>query len=220
MLRQQRMSQPAASRSFLRQASTFTADSDFLSDADHFSDAMMSSPDDESPNNSVTADGTPQDIPSSPPILMGVSYAEPSSPRLPVFPSARPPDSGYMSEPRLNDDKFLNGFEYDDENRSPDAVDHEIAAQYHARISTVRPPTRNDDATSKLPPTYPSDALTSDMNVNLEVPGDMAHLPQKMLYSAGAGRYRPGGHGYVYNKQNLLACLCSNALSPALHSRE
>ncbi|KAK1824702.1 hypothetical protein LTR12_000759 [Friedmanniomyces endolithicus] len=195
MLLQQRMSQPAAPRSFLRQASTFTADSDFLSDADHFSDAMMSSPDDESPNNSVTADGTPQDIPSSPPILMGVSYAEPSSPRLPVFPSARPPDSGYMSEPRLNDDKFLNGFEYDDENRSPDAMDHEIAAQYHARISTVQPPTRNDDATSQLPPTYPSDALTSDMNVNLEVPGDMAQLPQKMLYSAGVGRYRPGGHG-------------------------
>ncbi|KAK0825203.1 hypothetical protein LTR73_007157 [Friedmanniomyces endolithicus] len=192
MLRQQRISQPAASRSFLRQASTFTADSDFLSDADQFSDAMMSSPDDASPNNSLGADGTPQDIPSSPPVLMGGSYAEPSSPRLPVFPSARPPDSGYMSEPRLNDDRFVNGFEYDDENRSPDAMDHEIAAQYHARVSTVRPSARKDDAISQLPPSYTSDLLTSDMNVNLERPGDMTQLPQKMLYSAGAGRYRPG----------------------------
>ncbi|KAK0288247.1 hypothetical protein LTR91_009315 [Friedmanniomyces endolithicus] len=192
MLRQQRISQPAASRSFLRQASTFTADSDFLSDADQFSDAMMSSPDDASPNNSLGADGTPQDIPSSPPVLMGGSYAEPSSPRLPVFPSARPPDSGYMSEPRLNDDRFVNGFEYDDENRSPDAMDHEIAAQYHARVSTVRPSARKDDAIPQLPPSYTSDLLTSDMNVNLERPGDMTQLPQKMLYSAGAGRYRPG----------------------------
>ncbi|KAK0264403.1 hypothetical protein LTS09_001881 [Friedmanniomyces endolithicus] len=192
MLRQQRISQPAASRSFLRQASTFTADSDFLSDADQFSDAMMSSPDDASPNNSLGADGTPQDIPSSPPVLMGGSYAEPSSPRLPVFPSARPPDSGYMSEPRLNDDRFVNGFEYDDENRSPDAMDYEIAAQYHARVSTVRPSARKDDAIPQLPPSYTSDLLTSDMNVNLERPGDMTQLPQKMLYSAGAGRYRPG----------------------------
>ncbi|TKA34942.1 hypothetical protein B0A54_13905 [Friedmanniomyces endolithicus] len=182
MLRQQRISQPAASRSFLRQASTFTADSDFLSDADQFSDAMMSSPDDASPNNSLGADGTPQDIPSSPPVLMGGSYAEPSSPRLPVFPSARPPDSGYMSEPRLNDDRFVNGFEYDDENRSPDAMDYEIAAQYHARVSTVRPSARKDDAIPQLPPSYTSDLLTSDMNVNLERPGDMTQLPQKMLY--------------------------------------
>ncbi|TKA68366.1 hypothetical protein B0A55_07471 [Friedmanniomyces simplex] len=164
--------------------------SHFMSDADQFSDAMMSSPEDGSPNNSLAAEGTPQDIPSSPPILMGVNYAQPSSPGLPVFPSARPLDSGYMSEPRLNTSNLTDGFDYDDENRSPDAEDHEIAAHYHARNSTVQPSSRSGDASSRMLPTYPSNGLTSDMNVSLEVPGDMGQLPQKMLINVGPGRYR------------------------------
>ena len=88
----------------------------------------MSSPEEDSPSNSVNADGTPLDIPSSPPVLMGTAYGLPSSPGLSGLPSARTFDSGYMSGQ-------IEAYDDDDnEDRSPDAEDYAIAAQYSARI--------------------------------------------------------------------------------------
>ncbi|KAK5687206.1 hypothetical protein LTS10_001344 [Elasticomyces elasticus] len=156
MLRQQRPSQPA--RSFLRQAST--VDSDFMSDIDQYSDATMTPPDDEgSPTHSLAPDATPQDIPSSPPVLMGVNYAQPSSPGLPTLPVSRPLDSGYMSGNVLDD------YDCDDENRSPDAEDLEMAAQYHARESTVQRSTKTERASSRAPANLTSDAFASEIGV-------------------------------------------------------
>ena len=109
-----------ARSSMLRQAST--ADSDFLSDFDSYSDALMSSPEEESPGNSVTADGTPFEIPSSPPVFAGMNLPQPSSPGLPSLP---PPmaDSGYMSERNLMSSNIVDSLENDED--LPDARNFE-----------------------------------------------------------------------------------------------
>ncbi|KAK5122056.1 hypothetical protein LTR85_004302 [Meristemomyces frigidus] len=193
MLPQQRALQPAPSRSLLRHASTATFDSDFMSDADHYSDALISSPEEGSPNNSVTAEGTPFDIPSSPPVFNGVSQPQPSSPGLPTLPAPRMADSGYMSERGLNSSNLMNEFE-DDEDRSPDAQDLEDAAQYQARRQQSQPFIKNEVFGTGLP-SYPSDAANSGMNVELEIPGDMDQLPQKMLLNMPSGRHRQESQG-------------------------
>lgn len=130
-LQQQQSSQQLnPRRSMLRQAST--ADSDFMSDIDAFSDTIMSSPEEESPGNSVTAEGTPQEIPSSPPVFPGINMPPPSSPGLPTLPPPRMADSGYMSERNMTSSYIADTME-NDEDRSPDAQDYEMAAQYKAR---------------------------------------------------------------------------------------
>ncbi|KAK4505657.1 hypothetical protein PRZ48_003622 [Zasmidium cellare] len=125
----QRTLQPIPARSALRQASM--ADSDFGSDIEPLSDAMTS-PEGSSPANSMTADGTPMDIPSSPPLVPGFNQPTPSSPGLPTLPPARLADSGYMSERGFNSGNVMESME-DDENRSPDAEDMEMAAHYRSR---------------------------------------------------------------------------------------
>ncbi|KAF2161331.1 hypothetical protein M409DRAFT_69920 [Zasmidium cellare ATCC 36951] len=125
----QRSLQPVPQRSMLRQASM--ADSDFGSDIEPFSDTMTS-PEGSSPANSITADGTPMDIPSSPPLVPGFNQPAPSSPGLPTLPPARMADSGYMSERGFNSGNVMESLE-DDENRSPDADDMEVAAHYRSR---------------------------------------------------------------------------------------
>ncbi|KAK4546260.1 hypothetical protein LTR36_001937 [Oleoguttula mirabilis] len=190
MLPRQGMSQPMPSRSLLRQASTATFDSDFMSDADHYSDALMSSPEEGSPNNSITADGTPLDIPSSPPVFNGTSQPQPSSPGLPALPVPRMADSGYMSERGLLSSNFMNDFE-DDENRSPDAQDLEDAAQYQARQQQSQSFVKSEGTGTGMP-LYQSDTMDSGMNVRLEIPGDMDQLPHKMLLS---GRHRQESQG-------------------------
>ena len=127
---QQQTQQLNPRRSMLRQAST--AGSDFMSDVDNFSDALMSSPEEESPGNSITAEGTPRDIPSSPPVFPGINLPQPSSPGLPTLPPPRLADSGYMSERNIMSGNIIDTME-NDEDRSPDAQDYEVAAQYKAR---------------------------------------------------------------------------------------
>lgn len=120
--------QPIASRSMLRQAST--VDSDFGSDVEPMSD-VMTSPEGSSPGNSIN-DGTPMDIPSSPPLVPGFNQPTPSSPGLPTLPPARLADSGYMSERGCNSGAIMESLEVD-ENRSPDAEDLEAAAHWRSR---------------------------------------------------------------------------------------
>lgn len=129
LLPRQRPPYPIAPRSMLRQASA--VDSDFGSDVEPMSDAMTS-PEGSSPENSVTAEGTPMDIPSSPPLVPGFNQPTPSSPGLPTLPPARLADSGYMSERGFNSGNVMESLE-DDENRSPDADDLEVAAHYRSR---------------------------------------------------------------------------------------
>ena len=127
---QQQPQQLNPRRSMLRQAST--ADSDFMSDIDNFSDAIMSSPEEDSPGNSITGEGTPRDIPSSPPVFPGINLPQPSSPGLPTLPPPRMADSGYMSERHMMSGNIAETLE-NDEDRSPDAQDYEMASQYNAR---------------------------------------------------------------------------------------
>lgn len=187
MLRQGR-SNLGPSRSLLRQASTMTMDSDIMSDADQFSDAVVGSPEDGSPNNSINADMSPQDIPSSPPVLMQTYHMQPSSPQLPIL-APRLPDSGYMSERGLYSMNALDSQHDDDENRSPDAQDLEVAAQYASR--NARQPTAESTESMQ------SRSGMEGWNVNLETPGDMDQLPQKMLIS----RHRQSHQGYVEHEE-------------------
>ncbi|EME48069.1 hypothetical protein DOTSEDRAFT_51318 [Dothistroma septosporum NZE10] len=148
--------QPTTSRSLLRQASTI--DSDFMSDGDQMSDAM-SSPEESSPANSVAADGTPLDIPSSPPLIPGYNMPTPSSPGLPTLPS-HVMDSGYMSG------TIMESME-DDENRSPDAEDLEMAAKYRARSHQQESFIKIEGvATSDAPLYSMAAAPRSDLNGN------------------------------------------------------
>lgn len=108
------------------------------------SEAVMSSPEDEA--NDGTVEGTPTDFPSSPPMM-----PEPSSPGLPSFNSlSRPADSGYMSSAFECQD--------DDEDRSVDEEDLQMAAQYRPR------------------PQMPQ----SEMSFIEQTPGPPELLPQKM----------------------------------------
>ncbi|KAH9828927.1 hypothetical protein Tdes44962_MAKER02356 [Teratosphaeria destructans] len=187
LLPRQRSTQPTHSRSLLRQASTVSAQSDFMSDADQFSDAIMSSPeDDRSPTHSYTADGTPPDMPSSPPIFPGVNAPEPSSPGLPTLPK-RAIDSGYMSEP-LFPGSMMDNYDDDNEDRSPDARDLEDAAQYRAR--SQQPQTFIKSEGPDL-----SEVRPSEINVSLETPGDMSQLPNKMRLNLPPGFPRERNHG-------------------------
>lgn len=113
LLQHQRAQQSAPARSMLRQAST--VDSDFMSDFEQYSDALMSSPEEESPLNSTTAAGTPQDIPSSPPVFPGINHIQPSSPGLPTLSTPRMADSGYLSEIGLASGNVIDSLEDCDE---------------------------------------------------------------------------------------------------------
>lgn len=219
MMRQQRPLQPAGPRSFLRQASTVTADSDFILEAEQYSDAMMSSPEECSPNNSITAEGTPQDIPSSPPVFTGGHQPQPSSPGLPTLPTTRMADSGYMSERGLHSSNIMHDFDEDDEDRSPDAQDLEVAAQYHARRGQSQTFIKSEGAYTGAFP-YQSDAIESDMNVELETPGDMGQLPHKMLINMPPGRYRQPSQGYVTLDDDLFEELFGDTSDLAIPSIE
>ena len=172
----QRAQQAPAPRSMLRQASI--AESDFMSDIEPMSDA---SPEENSPNDSFTAEGTPGEIPSSPPVIPGFNQPQPSSPGLPTLPPSRLIDSGYMSERGCNSSTFAGGRE-EDENRSPDAEDLEVASQFRPRNHRQSPFVKIEGWTATDVPPYPSDAPSAnEMNVRMERPGDMDQLPQKML---------------------------------------
>ncbi|KAK4988398.1 hypothetical protein LTR66_007335 [Elasticomyces elasticus] len=82
------------------------------------SDISMTPPEED---QNLTAEGTPIDFPSSPPMLPA-----PSSPQLPCLP--RLTDSGYMSS------SITGPCEDEDENRSIDEEDLQIAAQYSQRV--------------------------------------------------------------------------------------
>ncbi|KAI7605090.1 hypothetical protein KC319_g21780 [Hortaea werneckii] len=73
---------------------------------------------------------------------------------------------------------MLDDYNYDDnEDRSPDAQDLEVAAQYNSRRQNTAETT---------------DATPSEMNVELEAPGDMGQLPHKMLLNLPPGRQPTG----------------------------
>lgn len=182
--------QPSARSSMLRQAST--ADSDFMSDIENFSDAIMSSPEEDSPPNSITADGTPKEIPSSPPVFHPANLPQPSSPGLPTLPHSYIADSGYMSEQGFNSGTIVNSLE-NDEDRSPDAQDDNLAAYYQAcrrRSHTVIK--TEGDATAAAPPPamHSGRSLAIGMSIELETPGDMEQLPQTMLLNIPPSRIK------------------------------
>ena len=188
-----------------------------MSDVENFSDAIASSPEDESPGNSITAEGTPQEIPSSPPVFTGISLPEPSSPGLPTLPPPRIADSGYMSERGFNSSNIIDSLE-DDEDRLPDAQDYAVAAQYRPRGRQSHPIVKIEgSAFAPAPPPYPSDALQSEMNIELETPGDMNQLPRKMLLDLLPPR-REGSQGYVCSDKSddLLRDLFGEDIGPAL----
>ena len=196
MLPQPRQPQATnARRSMLRQAST--ADFDFMSDIENFSDAIASSPEDASPSNSIAADGTPLEFPSSPPVMPGFMQPQPSSPGLPTLPPSRTVDSGYMSERALTSGNIMESLEHDD----PAGC----AAQHLMRDRARRPLERVEGAggTAHPSPTYQSDAAPSEMDFTMENPGDMNQLPRKMLLSSQAAR-RDGSQGYVNHAEDEL----------------
>ena len=182
MSAQQRQPPPAKARSFLRQASTVTMESDFMSDMDQYSETAGPSPEDGS------IDGTPRDIPSSPPVFPGINQPQPSSPGLPALPAPKFADSGYMSERGPYSNMMTDYYADDDEDRSPDAQDMEVAAQYQARRQQ----------------TLETEATPSEMNVEMETPGDMDQLPHKMLLNLPPGRPRGVSQGYVDSADDIF----------------
>lgn len=207
----QRSQQSAGPRSLLRQAST-AAGSDFMSDIDQMSEAIMSSPEENSPDNSITADATPQEFPSSPPLFPGINMPQPSSPGLPALPIQHMADSGYMSERNLNSSAFLDHHGVDNEDRSPDANDYETAGRYQARGRPKQTRIKSEGLSAPMmPPPYPSDALTSEINFAVEEPGDMNRLPSKMLLNLPPHRARESSQGYVEPAQPVIDELCDYA---------
>ncbi|KAI7463251.1 hypothetical protein KC357_g8266 [Hortaea werneckii] len=177
MQAQHRRPPPPQTRSFLRQASTATMESDFMSDIDQFSDAVGPSPEE---------GNTPLDIPSSPPVFQTSNQPQPSSPGLPTLPAPKFDDSGYLSERGHYSSNMMDDYNYDDnEDRSPDAQDLEVAAQYNSRRQNTAETT---------------DATPSEMNVEMEAPGDMGQLPHKMLLNLPPGRQLTGD-----NRRSSLA---------------
>ena len=173
-----------SSRSMLRQTST--TGSDFMSDADQMSEAV-SSPEDMTPEASVMAGETPQDFPSSPPLFPGLNEGTPSSPGLPTLAVPAMADSGYMSERNITSSTYLDSFEAKD--LSPDADDYTTAGQYQPRKQQRKTHIKSEGLeAAKMPPPYPSDAPTSEINFEWEQPGDMNQLPKRMLLNLPPGR--------------------------------
>jgi hypothetical protein len=193
---QQRPRIPTA-RSMLRQTST--TGSDFLSDVDQMSEAV-SSPEDMTPENSVITGETPQDFPSSPPLFLGLNEGTPSSPGLPTLAVPHMADSGYMSERNFTSSTYPNHFEAKD--LSPDADDYMTAGQYQPGKKQQRKTHIKSEGleAAKMPPPYPSDAPTSEINFEWEQPGDMNQLPQRMLLNLPPGR---GVERYVDSHQTI-----------------
>ncbi|CAK3801885.1 CENP-A multicopy suppressor 2 [Lecanosticta acicola] len=190
LLPHQYKQQSAGPRSALRQS---TVESDFMSDIEPMSDAMTS-PEGSSPGNSITGE-TPMDIPSSPPLIPGYNQPTPSSPGLPTLPPSRLADSGYMSG------TVMESME-EDMNRSPDAEDLEMARQYRSRSHPQQPfvKTEGSIAADTL---YLANVPPSELNVQLEEPGDMGRLPQKSIINLPPGR-RDGSQG-PKNKKSVSA---------------
>jgi hypothetical protein len=192
---QQRPRIPTA-RSMLRQTST--TGSDFLSDVDQMSEAV-SSPEDMTPENSVITGETPQDFPSSPPLFPGLNEGTPSSPGLPTLAVPHMADSGYMSERNFTSSTYPNNFETKD--LSPDVEDYMMAGQYQPRKQQRKTHIKSEGLeAAKMPPPYPSDAPTSEINFEWEQPGDMNQLPQRMLLNLPPGR---GVERYVDSHQTI-----------------
>ena len=166
-----------------------------MSDADQMSDAMTS-PEGSSPANSVAADGTPMDIPSSPPLIPGYNMPTPTSPGLPTLPS-RLLDSGYMSG------TIMESME-DDENRSPDAEDLEMATKYRARSHQHDPIVKIEGSATSDAPLYSMEAAPrSDLNGN-EGPGARDGRPLNL--PSGQPQGNPG-----YVDSDLLRYLFGEA---------
>lgn len=187
-------------RSLLRQAST--ADSEGLSDIETFSDAIVSSPDDGSPERTITAEGTPQDIPSSPPIFPSMHKAQPSSPGLPTLSTAHMVDSGYMSEQGLYSSNAAYNPE-NEEDRSPDAQDYEVATQYRSRRYQPRPVIKTERSASVTSRAGLVGAPQAEININLEQPGDMSQLQSRMSLDF-VPHSRRSIQGYVHQQEITL----------------
>jgi hypothetical protein len=139
-----------------------------MSDADQMSEAV-SSPEDMTPENSVIAGETPQDFPSSPPLFPGLNEGTPSSPGLPTLAVPVMADSGYMSERNI--------------------TDYITAGHYQPRQQQRKTHIKSEGLeAAKMPPPYPSDAPTSEINFEWEQPGDMNQLPKRMLLNLPPGR--------------------------------
>lgn len=186
LLPHQQQQQPR--RSLLREASH--ADSDVMSDVGDFSDALVSSPEDDSPGNSITAEGTPAEIPSSPPVFSGIYLPPPSSPGLPALPPHTLADSGYMSERGFTSSNVMETME-DNEDRPP--------ARYQA--------TRRNRSKSKSKPSIKKEG--DDVTFQMVVPGDPNQLPSKMLLNLPPGRGQ-GNQGYVTNDDHLFAAFLAD----------
>lgn len=184
-------------RSMLRQAST--TGSDFMSDMDQMSEAV-SSPEDMTPENSVVAGETPQDFPSSPPLFPGLMEGTPSSPGLPTLSVPLMADSGYMSERNMPSSAY------------PDVDDYTTTGPHQPRKQQRKTRIKSEGLEpAKMPPAYPSDAPTSELNFEWEQPGDMNQLPQRMLLNLPPGR---GVERYVDNHQINFEDFLQEVTSP------
>ncbi|KAI9875163.1 MAG: hypothetical protein M1830_008811 [Pleopsidium flavum] len=132
-------------QSYDQDSASYKSPYDSVPDLQNSIEANMTSPED---SRTGSMDNTPPDIASSPPIMRNVSPA-PSSPGLPVL--RRDIDSGFMSG-SMND-LFEEG---DDEMRSVNEEDLEIAAQYSKRTDAMahkgRQNTDSYSGFSDLPP--------------------------------------------------------------------
>lgn len=151
--------QSAVGRSSLRQASV--ADSDAMSDVDLMSD-VMTSPEGSSPGNSMNGDGTPMDIPSSPPIVPGYNHPQPSSPGLPTM-ASHMADSGYMSG-GFRSGTIMESME-DDADRSPDAEYAQMARRYQSSKGPQSTLVKSEGSPIEATP-----APYSDMHFSSDVP--------------------------------------------------
>lgn len=198
-------------RSMLRQAST--ADSDFISDMDNFSDAIMSSPEEDSPGNSVNAEGTPPEIPSSPPVFAGINMPQPSSPGLPTLPPPRIADSGYMSERNMTSSNIAETLE-NEEDRSPDAQDYELAAQFKARNGRQQSQplikTEGLETARPMPPLFDENAQAANRHMSFNDADNIAMSRED----------REGSQGYVATDDIFRELFGDNLVVDSVEQRD
>jgi len=86
-------------------------------------------------------------------------------------------------------------------------MDYDAASKYQARNNQHSARIKSEGPGAvHLPPPYPSDAPTSELNFEWEQPGDMNRLPHKMLLNLppGRGKEKNPSQGYVEDDKLLF----------------
>ena len=81
---------------------------------------------------------------------------------------------------------------------------YDMAPEYQTRDKQSQPFIKIEGAASESQSTYYRAETPNEMNVSMEMPGDMNQLPHKMRMDMASGRQRSDSQGYVEPYQELF----------------